>query len=1311
MAEKEQKKVTTSAKAKAADFWHHRSRVTRLELLLLVLVFLFFEFIVPTLLGSQYSKRFFERHLSDALHYPVTFDHINTNLFGRPVLWVGGLNIQDHEGHPFFRGDEVKMELSAWALLRGRIALNLIRVVDGDLLAARLPDGRWNIADLVSAGEDPDRAIDLQKTTVEMRNMIATIQDQALPLPLVRHIRLRDFSISSLDIRRKTRLQVDAIDDDHPESSLEVKGNFAIFVPDDLSTLSGDLDLVLKHFNLQILNSYLGSTMFQVKGIEGFYDLELKMQGQGSSPISISLRSKADQLRVAMDSTASGTSGSAGSNPADPKALKRGTKWIDFKTASLEGLVGLSTDEIRFTKLNGELASTHFELDGRVYSLHTRMPRLETAISTSEFEIVDPLRSLIDVELDEFGRRIFAGLTGIAHAHLIWTGRLDAPTFDWRADLKKGQYRNDRYEFQLKDIVSTMRSVGKKIQIDSLGAQFFNSPVQASGWVDENDRMNMKLSLPAIPFGKIYPYLKQLRSEGYLAFAGWLDRVPALSGRGHAELLVTGDLDHPEVAGSVSMAGARIQLAGLSFPVENVEGQVALKNRIVCGHKFYHRAVCADQISGSLGDSPFELEAALDPKELSLLSLHFRSPSMNLRRYDELTSSRWIDRVELPIVGQIKEADGVADIQLDYPAGGVPPAAPISLPGAQVSGQDGVADPEDDSIVLKEAGRLPGFSLQMRNLRNGSVVLSNVALPLKGFSGALIYSGDRLRFRHLEGSLGDSSLSLDGGIEQLNELGERWDLKVQMNAAFPQMSSMLPAAWKNQVAAEGQFPVTISIVGERNEQREVRAEVHFPESAQLRLASSFEKPAGTSSHLSLAGIWKNQVFSINEGNLKLGELPLAVHGTLDFSEPSGVEMALTAAMDHFAPVTTLLKFVKLPPTPLSVRRGSASGSVTLTGNPSDPQVSSTLRLADVSVDGMPWGPTSLTGDLTVGTEGVSARDFLAIVNKLPMRVTGTLNLKGPQPALTAEVNNLNLDALVTTLARMSPGAEAPPSVAAGKVMTIDVRAPSGVFFHQPIKRFVARGTWDAAVIQIDPLEVAAGGSTSTATITWNSQTNEEHLKFESRDVPMGPFLDEVLDIQIPVEGKLTVQGDLTSRNGDPQNLLASLGGMAHFDAAEGTLHYAGLPQRLLSMATLVHEGLFGFNLGRIFQTIDPPQFKRFNSWSADVTFSPDGFAHLERSDFKSELFDLTATGTVNTRTEDMIINVKGSLPEIPRSSNLLAQIFGRISIRDIYRNVADFTLLIVGQRKRIKPRRYNFEFKLTGNLEGIKSIEDFRFVK
>ncbi|MBZ5535302.1 MAG: AsmA family protein [Acidobacteriia bacterium] len=1311
MAETEQKKTVSSAKAKAVDFWHHRSRATRLELLLLVVVFLFFEFIVPTILGSQYSKRFFEKHLSDALRYPVTFDRINTNLFGRPALWVGGMNIQDHEGHPFFRGDEVKMELSPWALLRGHIVLNLIRLVDGDFLAARLPDGRWNIADLVSAGNDPDRAIDLEKTAVEMRNMVATIQDQALPLPLVQHIRLRDFSISTLDIRRKTRLQIDAIDDDHPESSLEVKGNFAVFVPDDLSTLSGNLDLTLKHFNLQILNSYLGSTKSQVKGFEGFYDIQLKMEGQGSSPISIILRSKADQLRVAIDATSSGASGSAGSTHPSPEALNRGRKWIDFKTASLEGLVGLSTDEIRFTKLNGELASTHFEMDGRVYNLHTRMPRLETSVSTSEFEIADPLRSLIDAELDEFGRRIFAGLTGTARAQLIWTGRLDDPTFDWRAELKKSQYRNDQYEFQLKDIVSVMRSNGKKTQIDSLGAQFFNSPLQVSGWVDEKDRVNMKLSLPAVPLGQIYPFMKRLRSQGYLASMPWLDRVPSVSGRGHAELLVTGDLDHPEAAGTLSIAGTRIQLAGLSFPIENVEGRVVLKDRVVCAHQFYHRAVCADPISGSLGDSPFELEAVLDPKEFSLLALHFRSPSMNLHRYDELTSSRWIDRVDLPIVGQIKGADGVADIQLDYPSGGVRRAAPISRPVAQVSGLDGEADGEDDPVLLNESGRLPEFSLQMRNLRNGGAVLSNVALPLKGFSGGLIYSGDRLRFRHLEGSLGDSSLSLDGGIEQLNELGERWDLKAQMSAAFPQMSLLLPAAWKNQITAEGQFPVTISFLGERNDQLEVRAEVNFPESAQLRLARSFEKPVGTSSHLSLDGVWKNQAFDINEGNLTLGELPLAVHGTLDFSETLGVEMALTAAMDQFAPVTTLLKFVKLPATSLSVRGGSASGSVTLSGNPSDPEVSSTLRLADVSVDGMPWGPTSLTGDLTVGTGGVSARDFLAIVNKLPMRVTGTLNLNGPQPALSAEVDNLNLDALVTTLARMSPGAEAPPSGAAGKMMTIDVRASSGVFFHQPIKKFVAHGTWDAAVIQLDPMEVTAGGSTSNAAITWKSRTNEEHLKFESRDVPMGAFLDEILDIQIPVEGKLTVQGDLTSRNTDPQNLLASLVGNAHFDASQGTLHYAGLPQRLLSMATLVHEGLFGFNLGRIFQTIDPPQFKQFKSWSADVTFSPDGSARLERSDFKSELFDLTATGTVNTKTEDMVINVKGSLPEIPHSSNFLAQIFGQISIRGIYRNVADFTLLITGQRKKIKPRRYNFEFKLTGNLEGIKSIEDFRFVK
>ncbi|MFI5174395.1 MAG: AsmA family protein [Terriglobia bacterium] len=1307
MTKKERENTPHGFKAKALDFWHHRSRATRLELLLLALVFLFFEFVVPVFLGSQYSKHFFEKHLSDALRYPVTFDRINTNLFGRPTLWVAGLNIQDHEGHPFFRGDEVKMELSPWALLRGRIVLNLIRVEDGDFLAARLPDGRWNIADLVTAGNDPDNAIDLEKTGVELRNVVATFQDQALALPLVQHIRLRNFSISTLDIRRKTRLQMDAIDDDHPESNLEVKGNFAVFVPDDLSTLSGNLDLALKHFNLRILNAYLGSPKIPVKGLEGFYDLDLRMEGQGASPISIHLRSKAEQLRMAVEGAPPGV-------PASPdpsqEAVKNARKWIDFKSASLEGLLSLVTGEVRFKKLQGELASTHFEMNGRVYNLQNLMPRLETTLSTGEFEFVEPFRSLIDVELDEFGRRIFSGLTGTAQAQLIWAGKLDDPTLDWRGELKKGQYRNDSIDLQLKDIVSVMRSIGKKTQLESLSAQFFGSPLQASGWVDEKDRMEMKLSLPSLPLGKVYPYLKQLRSQGYLTSARWLDRVPSVSGEGHLQLLVTGDLDHPDVTGTMALTGTRIQLAGLSTPLQNVEGQVVLKDKVVCAHEFYDKALCAERFSGSLGDSPFELEAVMDPREFSLLALHLRSPSMDLRRYGEFASARWIDRVDLPIVGQIKEVEGVANIQLEYPAGSGRRVSPTLGPGAQSSGMDGESGASDDPVFLKEAGGLPEFSLQMRNLRNANAVLSNVALPLTGFSGGLTYSGDRLRFHRLEGSVGDSTVSLDGGVEQLNELGERWNLKAQMLAAFPQMSILLPSSWKDQVAAKGQFPFTLSIQGERHDQLEVRAEARSPESTELKLRNTFEKPAGTPSQLSLNGIWKNQSFTISDGRLNLGDLPLAVHGTLDFSGSQGTQMALTTSMDQFAPVTTLLKFIKLPETPLSFRSGSASGSVKLSGSPGDPQLNSTLRLADVSVDGMPWGPTSLTGDLTAGTNGVSARDFLAIVNKVPMRVTGTLNLDGPQPNLTAEVDNLNLDALVITLARMSPGQEAHPTESPGNRMVIDVKASSGVFFHQPIKNFRAHGSWKAGVFQLDPMEVAAGESTSTATLTWDSRTNEEHLKFESKDVPMGPFLDEVLDIQIPVEGKLTVVADLTTRNTDPKNLLASLVGKAHFEASQGTLHYAGLPQRLLSMATLVHEGLFGFNLGRIFQTIDPPQFKRFNSWSADVTFSPDGSARLEHSDFKSELFDLNATGTVNTSTEEMIINVKGSLPEIPRGSNFLAQIFGRISIRDLYRNVADMTLLMVGQRKRIKPRRYNFEFKLTGNLEGIKSIEDFHFV-
>lgn len=1296
MTEKEQQEHTHGVKAKAQDFWHHRSRATRIELLLLVAVFLFFEFVIPLALGSQYSKRFFEKHLSDALRYPVTFERINTNIFGRPMLWVGGFKIDDHEGHPFFRGEDVRLELSPWALLRGRIVLKVIRVVNGDFLAARLPDGRWNVADLVAAGNDPDQGIDLGRAGVEMKNVVATFKDQSLALPLLQRVRLKDFSISSLDIRRKTRLRVDAIDEDHPESSLRVDGNFAVFIPDDLSTLSGYLNVTLNHFNLQALNPYLSSAKLPVRGLEGFYYLEMKMEGQGSSPTSIHMRSKVDQLRAAVEDSPNASPGDA-TRPVNRPPLKGSNRWIDFKSGSLEGRLELATDEIRFYKLQGELAFARFQTSGRVLNLHNSSPRLETTLSSEDFELVDPIRSLIDVGLDEFERGIFAGLSGTAQAQLIWTGKLEDPTFDWRGDLKKGQYQDGTLNFQLKDIAAVMRSSGTKTLIESLRAQIFNSPLHASGTVDEKDRVDLNVSVSMLPFVKFYPYLKDLRSQGRLKFAPWVDRVPSVTGQGQANLRIVGDVEDPDVTGTVALTNTRMQLAGISAPVEITKGQILLENNAIIAH----------QISGSWGDSPFEFEAMFDPQDFSLLAGHLGSTHLNLKAYDEFTAAQWIDRVELPVLGQIKQADGVAGLQWDYRRGLLRRRIERAQQEVGASRGDGGIPGPVDPVPIRGRNPEPQFSLYVHNA-NG--LFSNVALPLKNFSGGLFYMRGLLKFDHLHGAVGDSTISLNGDIDQLGDLHEQWNLAAEANAVFPQGAELLPSDWKNRIAARGEFPIRAELHGERQEDLQIRADVGLPATSEWTVANLFEKPADVSSQLSLEGVWKGRTFNLSNGTFLLGDLPFALHGKLELSDSGGAHISFTTTMDKFVPVPTLLKFIKLPVTAVSIPGGSASGSITLEGELRDPSMKASLRLADVSVAGMPWGQTNLTGDLVAGPEGVSAKDFLAIVKNVPMRVTGTLNWAGPKPGLVAEVNNLNLDALVMTLAHMSSEAGSQQPSVSGKPMNIDVSASSGVFFHQPIKKFQARGTWNGGILQMDPVEVTAGDSLSTARILWDSRTNQQHLVFQSKDVPMGTFLDEVMDLKIPVEGKLSVDADLAVRNPDPNNLMASLEGNAHFEASKGTLQHSGLPQRLLSMAMLVHEGLIGFNLGRIFQTIDPPQFKGFKHWSADVTFSSEGAARLERSEFKSDLFNLAATGTIDAKTENIVINVKGSLPEIPRSSNLLAQVFGRISVRELYRNARDFALLITGQRKKIKPRRYNFEFKLTGKLEGVKSIEDFHFV-
>lgn len=1263
------------------DYLRHHRRATRVELAVLVLLFLFFEFVVPTLLTSQSSKQFFEKHLSDAVNYPVTFDSVNTHLFGRPMMQVSGFKIRDRQGQVFFKADDATLELSAWALLRGRIELKRFHMMDGEFLAARLPDGRWNIADLVSAGNDPDHAIDLDRAAVEMKNVVVTLQDQALPLPLLQHVRLRDFSISSLDIRRHTRLRIDAIDDDQPNSSLMANGNFALFIPDDLSTLSGHLDLTLQHFDLHILNPYLRAYSSPVAGLEGSYTLEMRMDGGGAAPLPIHVQSSIENLRVALAPLRP----EAPTKAPNPQTLTRATsgqvdrnlEWISLGSASLQGQVNVANREIQLDKLQGTLAQAKFDLNGRVFNLLGLSPRVEGELVTGEFELIDPLRALIRSELDSFTQTILSGVTGVVQAHLKWNGKITEPALEWTAEIKKGRYRDAQYQFDLKDVAATLHFTSKKIQIESLRAQLFNSPLLAQGWVGENRQLNLNLSVAALPLAQFYPYLRELRRVGQLNSAGWLDRLASADGPVQAKLHVVGSFEHPDITGMLNFTRTKLQLAGVNAPLDNLKGQLLLTDE----------AIHAQHITGTLGDSPLELDASFNSRTFSLFALSLRSPHMDLKRYDELTAARWIDPIHWPGAGRLQEADGTAALQVNY--------RPEAL------GHNPPADARND-------GRHAEFSVEMHD---ANAVLSNVALPLRHFSGRLSYLNDGLKFEQIQGDVGNSSLSIEGAIEHLDQPGERWALKAQTHAVFPQLAKVFPAKWQSDLDAQGRIPVSLTLRGTPAEGIQVQGHVDFPPESAMVVANSLQKPESVPCTLAVSGVLKDRTFHLDDGTLVLDDVPLQIAGELHFPEHRPASLNLTISRTKFFPVTTLLKFVKLPDEDVKIQSGLISGFLNLNGEVKQLSWGSSLRVADVSITGMPWGTTSLTGDLTGGPQNLTAKDFLAIVNNVPMRLTGGLNLVGPHPALTVEVKNMNLDALIATLTRMSAVAQPSNTASSGRPLSIHVTASSGVFFHQPISRFAAEGDWRDGILKLDPMQVQAGDSTSISRVTWNSRTNEQRMELDAKQVPMKPFLDEVLNLQLPVAGKLTVVANLTSRNPDPNNLLGSFEGTAHFEASNGTLENSGLQQRLLSMAVLVHEGLFGFNFGRIFQTIDPPKFKTFKSFSADVSFLPNATARLESSEFKSDLFNLTAAGMVDTKTEDMNIAVKGSLPEIPRGSNFLAQIFGRISVRDIYRNIRDFTLLASGQRKHIKPRRYNFEFRLTGNLEGIKSIEDFHFTR
>jgi hypothetical protein len=269
--------------------------------------------------------------------------------------------------------------------------------------------------------------------------------------------------------------------------------------------------------------------------------------------------------------------------------------------------------------------------------------------------------------------------------------------------------------------------------------------------------------------------------------------------------------------------------------------------------------------------------------------------------------------------------------------------------------------------------------------------------------------------------------------------------------------------------------------------------------------------------------------------------------------------------------------------------GQIRGALSIQGTPNAPQIGGKIILADISMPGIYIN--HINGDLALQ----------------PTPPTGA------QPSLVAQIHFKELNLGLAPLQKASG--------------TLGYSASIYV-----LKDFTA--------------ELAKGKLTATGKV--DLEQKNSNLELNVANAQLAQLWPRINNSQIDIEGPLDCHFSLSSSGDSPSELEANLAGSGTIHVGRGSFNRSGLLHARLNQVNLIHQGISGFNVNNLLQSVVPAKTSEF--------YSIDGAFGLTKEvlTIRSILYDsrdlkFSAAGKANLSLNSLELDVAGVMPRVSTS--------------------------------------------------------------
>jgi hypothetical protein len=238
------------------------------------------------------------------------------------------------------------------------------------------------------------------------------------------------------------------------------------------------------------------------------------------------------------------------------------------------------------------------------------------------------------------------------------------------------------------------------------------------------------------------------------------------------------------------------------------------------------------------------------------------------------------------------------------------------------------------------------------------------------------------------------------------------------------------------------------------------------------------------------------------------------------------------------------------------------------------------------------------------------------------------------------------------------------------------------------------------LLQVKELSADIGSGKVSAVFLSNLSKGIFELNCTLNNAESNVFLKEFFDLKDEVSGKMVGNVSLSGKfkEGDP--VMKSLSGKGEISIYNGKVARFGTLQEKLNQANLLQQGLFGFNLNNLLQTVVPVRTGNFNELYLGFLVQA-GKMQINDLHFSGQDMRLRAAGDYDIASGELGLEVAGNIPRV--SSSLIGGTMGEVSKKFTIQRLLKIltfkklenlpTLPILGDIASDHPRAFSFKVK------------------